>query len=140
MGNNNWGSAPASYNQGWQNRGGQQLANAPQRPKSGCKMVHKNGKNYLSAWKKTKFGFLSILVAKSKWTELKTGNYKSGDIKKVLTSLLIKITDKNTGVSIFHFGISDASMSTVKVNGLGWVISTKNGGYVSTRPGMKRKY
>lgn len=105
----------------------------PSRVTSGCKMWSKDGRKGLSAWKKNKFGFLSILVSESKWTKRKTG--KNG--KEVLTSLVIKVTDKNTGSEAWHFGISDVSMSVVKVNGLGWVISTKHGGYVSTSPGKK---
>jgi len=100
---------------------------------SGCRMWVKGEKKGLSAWKKTKFGFLSILVTPTKWTKRKIG--KNG--KEVLTSVLIKVTDKNTGAENFHWGICDVSMSVVKVNGLGWVISTKNGGYVSTQPGKK---
>lgn len=102
---------------------------------SGAKRVQKNDNVYISAWKRKRTGFLSILVSRSKYTKEKRGK----NDKVVLTSLSIKVTNKDTGAESFHWGISDSSMSVVKVNGLGWVISTRNGGYVSTRPGFKMK-
>lgn len=96
---------------------------------SGCKRVTKGDKVYMSAWKKTRSAFLSILVAESKKTELKEGS----NGKKYLTSVSVIITNKDTGDKNFHWGICDASMTHCKVNGLGWVISTKRGGFVKTR-------
>jgi len=101
----------------------------PMRVTSGCKRVTKGDKSYLSAWKKTRNGFLSILVAESKKTDKKKG--KNGEM--YLTSMVIVITNKDTGVKSFHWGISDAKLTYCKVNGLGWAISTKNGGFVKTR-------
>jgi len=99
------------------------------RVNSGCKRVQKDNKVYMSAWKKTRGSFLSILVAESRKSEKVEG--KNG--KMYITSVSVIITNKDTGAKNFHWGICDASMTHCKVNGLGWVISTKKGGFVKTR-------
>lgn len=108
-----------------QNRGGYSQNNQQAKKRSGAKMRSaKNGNMVVVAWKATKFGMLSILVAPTKYTkEVKS---KSGRIWS--TGMSVSIVNKNTGETSFHFGMMEKATGKTIVKNIGWVINP-NGGY-----------
>lgn len=105
--------------------------------KSGCKIgiSKKTGKQYISAWKKTKSAFFSIIASRREKTKegKETAIFKT-DTGKIWESWSISILNKSTLDKKIYNGLFDQVSQKLIIKELGWVLNPKapNGGYVGS--------
>jgi len=95
--------------------------------KSGARLVMgKNGKQCITAWKKTKDAFFSIIA-----TQRNKSQTVQSDTGKIWESWVVNILNKTTLESKVFNGLFEQKSGKLIIKELGWVINPKapNGGY-----------
>lgn len=107
-----------SYGGGNSYRGG---FNAP-RKRSGCKLCSKDGRIYLTAWRKNRSGFYTLFARDYKGTREITS--QSG---KVWYNLFVTITNRSTMEQRNYSGLYDASRKRLYIKDLNMIASVNGG-------------